>query len=261
MARRPGLLPGHRVRDHRAVIAALCDVALVAEALHKHVPGAPDPLRTPSRFAWLAREAIAGDRGDDHVEGVLGPAAVSFGMGERADRADHFQDGARPAVGHEQRQCVGVARTDVNEMDVHPVDLGDELRQGVQAFLQLAPVVGCRPVRAQGLQPRQLHALRGVGHRLAVRPARGNETSPQVGECSLRNADAEFSNPLVAERDGGGARGVRSADAVALGRVCAGRELQQAEASAADGGGAGQELAPRRWCGGEVGHVLSCGDG
>ena len=34
-----------------------------------------------------------------------------------------------------------VLRTDVNEVDVQPIDLGHELRQGVQPRLALAPVV------------------------------------------------------------------------------------------------------------------------
>jgi hypothetical protein len=50
-------------------------------------------------------------------------------------------------------------RTDVNEMNVQSVDLGDELRQGVQFCLDLAPVILCRPIARQRLHRRELHSL------------------------------------------------------------------------------------------------------
>jgi hypothetical protein len=42
--------------------------------------------------------------------------------------------------------------TDVDEMDVQPVDLGHELRQGVQYGLAPAPVIIRRPVAREVLQ-------------------------------------------------------------------------------------------------------------
>ncbi|MGY4427900.1 hypothetical protein ACVWWO_000377 [Bradyrhizobium sp. F1.13.1] len=39
----------------------------------------------------------------------------------------------------DQRQCVLMLRANVNEMDIKAVDLGDELRQGVELRLHLAP--------------------------------------------------------------------------------------------------------------------------
>ena len=51
-------------------------------------------------------------------------------------------------MGHDQRHGVGVLRADVGELDVEAVDRGDELRQGVQPGLGLAPVVALALVDA-----------------------------------------------------------------------------------------------------------------
>ena len=50
------------------------------------------------------------------------------------------------ADGDDERHRIFMFRADVNEVDVQPVDLGDELRQGVQPRLAFAPVVLGRPV-------------------------------------------------------------------------------------------------------------------
>ena len=63
------------------------------------------------------------------MEGILGAAAVRGRVRQRADGVEHLDDGAGPAVGHDQRQRVLVRRPDVDEVDVHAVDLGRELRQ------------------------------------------------------------------------------------------------------------------------------------
>jgi hypothetical protein len=65
-------------------------------------------------------------------------------------------------MGHDERQRVLVRRLDVDEVDVHPVDLGLELGQSVQLRLDLAPVVVRRPVGDERLDRRQLNALRPV---------------------------------------------------------------------------------------------------
>ena len=43
------------------------------------------------------------------------------------------------------------SRADVDEVDVQPVDLGHEVRQGAQFRLAPAPVVLCRPVAGEFL--------------------------------------------------------------------------------------------------------------
>ena len=53
-------------------------------------------------------------------------------------------------------------RTDMNEMNIQPIDLGDEPRECIQFRLDLAPVVvGC-PIAREGVNRRELHALRCI---------------------------------------------------------------------------------------------------
>ena len=85
----------------------------------------------------------------------------------------------------------GMLRTHVDEVDVEAVDLGDELRQGVQLRLALAPVVVRRPVARELLHRRELHALRLVRDRLLVGPARRRDAAVQVGERLVGEFDVE----------------------------------------------------------------------
>ena len=73
------------------------------------------------------------------MEGILGAAAVRGRVRQGADGVDQLHDGAGPAVGHDQRQRVLVRRLHVDEVDVHAVDLGRELRERVQPRLARAP--------------------------------------------------------------------------------------------------------------------------
>ena len=82
-------------------------------------------------------------------------------------------------------------RPDVDEVDLHPVDLCPELRQRVQSRLALAPVVVARPVAGQLLQRRQLHALRSIRDQLLAGPARRRDAPAQLGEFLFGNLDLE----------------------------------------------------------------------
>ena len=79
----------------------------------------------------------------------------------------------------------------MDEVDVHAVDLGDELRQRVQPRLDPPEVVLVQPVARERLQRRELHALRPVGDQLLARPARRGDASAQVVELLLGNLDLE----------------------------------------------------------------------
>ena len=114
----------------------------------------------PAGRGRLAGEAVARHRRDHDVEGVRRAAAVRRGIGQRIDDLQLLDDRAGPAVRDDERQRVLVLRADVDEVDVEPVDLGDELRQRVQLRLDLAPVVLGRPVARELLHRRELHALR-----------------------------------------------------------------------------------------------------
>ena len=71
------------------------------------------------------------------MEGVGRAGAVGRGIGERINDLQLFDDRAWSPVRDDQRQGIFVFRTNVNEMNVEAIDLGDELRQGVQFRLAL----------------------------------------------------------------------------------------------------------------------------
>jgi hypothetical protein len=50
------------------------------------------------------------------------------GIRQRTDDLQLLDDGAGPAVVDDERQRIFMLRTNVNEMDVEPIDLGHELR-------------------------------------------------------------------------------------------------------------------------------------
>ena len=71
------------------------------------------------------------------------------------------------------------------------VDLGRELRQGVELRLGLAPVVVGGPISGELLNRRQLHALRPIFDKLFGGQARRLDAAAQVGQCLFRNVDLE----------------------------------------------------------------------
>ena len=82
-----GRLAAHRVGDEGAHVAALGDVAGVAEAVHQLRPRAGDAAGLPAELGRLAREAVAGQGRQHEVECVLGVATVRRRVGQRADRS------------------------------------------------------------------------------------------------------------------------------------------------------------------------------
>ncbi len=70
-------------------------------------------------------------------------------------------------------------------MHVDAVDLGRELRQGVEAGLDCSPVVFGSPVLAHLAEPLQRHSLLDAIERLALRPASGGEAGAKVFELGL----------------------------------------------------------------------------
>jgi hypothetical protein len=114
------------------------------------------------------------------MEGIGGVAAVGDRVRESPDDLDELDDRAGPAVCDDERQCLGMRRANVEEMDAEPVDHSAELRQGVQPGLGSAPVVLVGPVVAELPQVGARHALRPVVNRLGLRPAGALETFAQV---------------------------------------------------------------------------------
>ena len=106
------------------------------------------------------------------------------GIGQRTDDLQLLDDRARPAMRDDERQRILVLRTHVDEMNVQPVDLGDELRQGVESRLDLAPIVIRRPIARELLHRRKLHALRRIRDGFPVGPSRGGDALGEVSSSS-----------------------------------------------------------------------------
>ena len=196
-----GACAAHRVGDGGADVPPLGDVVVVVEAMHQLRPGARDPPVLPPELGRLAGEPVARQRRHDQMERVVGRAAVSGRVGQRADAVEQLDDRAGPAVGHDQRHRVLVPRPDVDEMDLDPVDVRRELRQRIQPRLAPAPAVLGRPVARERLERRELHALRAVVDELSRRPACGLEPTAQIIELPLRNLDLERTGCCLS-RDG-----------------------------------------------------------
>ena len=150
-------------RDGPAPIAALRGKLRVSEALHQHDPGARDAIRPPAGRGRLAGKPVARQRGNHEMERVRCARAVRRGIGERIDDLQLLDDRAGPSMRDDERQRIFMFRTNVNEMNVEPVDLGDELRQGVQFRLASCANRNRSPNSARA--PASSRAARLASHR------------------------------------------------------------------------------------------------
>ncbi len=76
-------------------------------------------------------------------------------------------------------------------MNVDAVDLGDELRQGIQPRLHLSPVVVGLPIAYELLDRPELDALGLIGNDLFVRPPGRRKAPAQIDKLLLGDVDAE----------------------------------------------------------------------
>ncbi|MCY1366757.1 hypothetical protein D9M69_536630 [compost metagenome] len=122
------------------------------------------------------------------------------GVGQGADGLQQLEDRPRPAVGHDQRHGVRMAGANVDEVNVQAVDVGQELREGIEFRFRLAPVVASLPVPHQRLKLVELYTLGPVGNRFPIRPACSGQTAAKIVERGLRNTGAEGANRISSRR-------------------------------------------------------------
>src|SRR5580704_12122458 len=91
-------------------------------------------------------------------------------------------------------------RTNVNEVNVETVDLGNEIRQGVQSGLDLAPVVLFLPIAREFLQGRELGAFRLIRDRFTVGPPCRVDALAQFGEFRFWKSHAKRTNGGLVSR-------------------------------------------------------------
>ncbi len=94
-------------------------------------------------------------------------------------------------MGNDHRQRVFMVRADMDEMNVETVDFCNEVRQGLQLGLALAPVILCRPIACEFLRGYELHALRFIGDRFPLRPLCRVDAATQIHERLLGKLDDE----------------------------------------------------------------------
>ena len=94
----------------------------------------------------------------------------------------------------DDRQGILVLRAHVNEVDVETIDLGDEVRHGVEPRFDLAPVVFGRPVARELLHGRERHALRKVADGFLLGQPGRDDAPAQVGQVRLRDVHLERTN-------------------------------------------------------------------
>src|SRR5215472_4342323 len=87
-----------------------------------------------------------------------------------------------PTMGDDQRQGGPLARTQVQKVNVEPVNLGRELGEPVQAYLARTPIIAICPVLADLPDPVQRHALAPIVNELSFRPAGSQQPRLQIRE-------------------------------------------------------------------------------
>ena len=79
----------------------------------------------------------------------------------------------------------------MDEVDVLPIDLGEELGERVQARLDPSEVVLVQPLTRQGRKCLELHALRPIGDQLFSRPTRRGDPAANVVDLLVKAVDVE----------------------------------------------------------------------
>ena len=166
-------------------------VLRVAEARHQSRDGFRHPLRTVAGRAGLVREAEAGERQGDHVERILGAAAVFHRIGQRSDHLRELDDRAGPAVRQDQRQGAEFLRTLVDEVNVETVDVRLELIELIEPPLLRPPVERGAPVGDELLEVRQVRAVIPARAVDAIREPGRRQSCPQVPQDIVGNVNRE----------------------------------------------------------------------
>src|SRR5215208_6143131 len=125
------------------------------------------------------------------MESVRCARAMGRRIGQWMNDLQLLDDRAGPPVQDDERQRILMLRTNVDEMNVEAVDLGDEVREGLQPLLALAPVVLFRPIARERLHRREPRALGLIFDGLLFGPLCRRDAPPKVVEVLFRHVDLE----------------------------------------------------------------------
>lgn len=152
-------------------LPTLCDPLAVAKTGHQLGPSFRRAYDVPSLCLGLVRKPEAGLRGNDDVQRVLNCAAVRGRVGEWPDNLEELHHRPWPSMGQDDRQGVLMLRFHMDEVNAEPVDLSAELWIGVDALLEVPPVVFALPISDKRLRLLKRYALGPVRRRFLLRPA------------------------------------------------------------------------------------------
>src|SRR5216683_1621612 len=129
-----------------APITPLSVEAWVSENVHHQM--SPQSRNPPwsDRFGRSRRKAITWQRGNYHIETLLGGSTIFLWAAEALDHVEKFNNGSRPTVGEDHCAAGGACASHVIEVKIHAFDASLELRKSVQGTLGGAPVIAQTPV-------------------------------------------------------------------------------------------------------------------
>src|SRR6266404_7398670 len=119
------------------------------------------------------------------MKGVRCSPAMGGWIRQRLNDLHLLDDRAGPAMRDDHRQRIFMLRTNVNKVNVEAIDLGNEVRHGLQFRLALAPVVVGSPIAGEFLHRCELHSLRCVRDLFSIRPLGRVDAPPQISEFGI----------------------------------------------------------------------------
>ncbi len=122
---------------------------------------------------------------------LRGIEAVGAGIAQRSDDVEKLDHRTGPAVQQDQWPRVRLGRFDVQEVHRLTVDLGAELRVGIQLGLLGAPVEVVGPVVGKSFQVVHGHATLPGRPRQLLGPAGGGQPGLQLGQVGVGYRDSE----------------------------------------------------------------------
>jgi len=137
---------------------------------------------------------VAWYRRNHQVESVRCRRAMRRGIGQGIDNLHLLDDRAGPSVRDDERQRVVVLRTHVNEMNVQPIDFGDETAAGRSTSLRTRASHTPLPNSARVLNRLELHTLRFIPNRFPLRPLCRLYAPAQFGKFRFRNIHTKLTN-------------------------------------------------------------------
>jgi hypothetical protein len=105
---------------------------LVAKPLPEFRPGGGDTDDVPSRFGRLLGEPESGQRRYDDIERVVDMSPERHRVSQRANEFQELDDRTGPSVRRDQGHRVRILGLDVDEMNIQPVDHGQELGETIE---------------------------------------------------------------------------------------------------------------------------------